>query len=318
MKTNLYLTTFGKLPTAAEPVASRKPIQTIKPMTIMLASIRARYFLRSAPRTGLFVWLGLLFVLAGLFAPDRAGAVGSLTASTTAPGRVGLMRLLSDGTVMAQSYNGSNWYRLTPDIHGSYSNGTWSNTASMNYSHGYCSSQVLEDGRLLIAGGEYGNGENIVEVFNPTNNIWTIKPAGTGMMVQILFNPTNNIWTIIPVPAGLLGTGGSGSGFLDSGSTMLPDGKVLIVPVYSAYNNGTVIFNPTNSSLSPGPASLTWLDESSLVKLPDGSVLTIDPYFPTLNQFGTNSERYIPSLNQWTRDANVPVGTYSTNDVEMG
>src|ERR1039458_6383077 len=296
MKPFLSFLTFGKLPTAAEPVASRKPIQTIKPMTIMLASIRARCFLRSAPRTGLFVWLGLLFVLAGLFAPDRAGAVGSLTASTTAPGRVGLMRLLSDGTVMAQSYNGSNWYRLTPDIHGSYSNGTWSNTASMNYSHGYCSSQVLEDGRLLIAGGEYGNGENIVEVFNPTNNIWTI----------------------IPVPAGLLGTGGSGSGFLDSGSTMLPDGKVLIVPVYSAYNNGTVIFNPTNNSLSPGPASLSWLDESSLVKLPDGSVLTIDPYFPTLNQFGTNSERYIPSLNQWTRDANVPVGTYSTNDVEMG
>jgi hypothetical protein len=66
------------------------------------------------------------------------------------------------------------------------------------------------------------------------------------------------------------------------------------------------------------PASLYWLVEASLVKLPDDSFLAIDPWFGSINQFGTNSERYIPSLNRWIRDANLPVEIYSTNDVEMG
>src|SRR5712691_2021057 len=34
--------------------------------------------------------------------------------------------LLTDGTVMTHEYNSSNWWRLTPDITGSYRNGTWS------------------------------------------------------------------------------------------------------------------------------------------------------------------------------------------------
>jgi hypothetical protein len=32
---------------------------------------------------------------------------------------------------------------------------------------------------------------------------------------------------------------------------------------------------------------------------------------------GTNSERYIPSLNKWINDANLPIGMYSTNN-EIG
>src|SRR5208283_3267233 len=72
---------------------------------------RDRNFLHIVPHTGLYTWLGLLLALLGLLAPGRAGAVGTLTPlATTAPGQVGLMRLLSDGTVMAQNYNGSNWF----------------------------------------------------------------------------------------------------------------------------------------------------------------------------------------------------------------
>jgi hypothetical protein len=45
--------------------------------------------------------------------------------------------------------------------------------------------------------------------------------------------------------------------------------------------------------------------------LPDDSILTIDP-------FGTNSERYIPTLNKWVNDANVPVELYDPYGFEMG
>src|ERR1035441_2757254 len=67
-------------------------------------------------------WLGVLLVAWALSIPGRAMAVGTWTPLThTAPSSVDLMLLLSDGTVMVQRSNtSSTWYRLTPDIHGSY------------------------------------------------------------------------------------------------------------------------------------------------------------------------------------------------------
>src|SRR6516165_8441065 len=49
----------------------------------------------------------------------------------TAPGGVGTMLLLSDGTVMAQNGGNAGWYRLTP-LNGDYGNGTWTQLASMH------------------------------------------------------------------------------------------------------------------------------------------------------------------------------------------
>jgi hypothetical protein len=45
------------------------------------------------------------------------------------PGPVGHFLLLTDGSVRAENLStnsGPGWFRLTPDSHGSYSNGTWS------------------------------------------------------------------------------------------------------------------------------------------------------------------------------------------------
>lgn len=65
------------------------------------------------------------------------------------------MLLLSDGTVLAKSFSGGSdgigniYDRLTPDIHGSYANGTWSTISAMIDTRLYYSSQVLMDGRLV-------------------------------------------------------------------------------------------------------------------------------------------------------------------------
>src|ERR1700733_7702040 len=65
--------------------------------------------------------------------------------------------LLTDGTVLVQDAGFPDWWRLTPDQHGSYVNGTWTEVASLpaTYSPLYHSSAVLPDGRLIIEGGEY-------------------------------------------------------------------------------------------------------------------------------------------------------------------
>ncbi len=47
------------------------------------------------------------------------------------PDGAGIVFLLTDGTVLAQGNQGQDWWKLTPDISGSYVNGTWSQVASL-------------------------------------------------------------------------------------------------------------------------------------------------------------------------------------------
>jgi len=67
--------------------------------------------------------------------------------------------VLTDGTIMVHQYNSGVWWRLTPDINGSYVNGTWTTLASMQsgYAPLYFASAVMNDGRVLVEGGEYNN-----------------------------------------------------------------------------------------------------------------------------------------------------------------
>jgi len=238
-------------------------------------------------------WLWLLLFMVMALVPCRLNAAGTWVPLTNrAPDNIDLLLLLSDGTVMAASGEpgaggtGNAWYKLTPDADGSYLNGTWSTLAPMNYDRLYYSSQVLRDGRVLVAGGEYGTGTNSAEVYNPLANTWTITP---------------------PPPAGQVR-------FHDSVSETLPNGNVLVAPVTPAVYGGTDIYDIISNLWEAGPILANnnyYQDEASWVKLPDASILTIDP-------FGTNSERYIPGLNQWLSDANVPVAIYGGDEMGAG
>lgn len=206
--------------------------------------------------------------------------------STLAPSSSGgLMLLLSDGTVMAKSESGggdgigSTWMRLTPNASGSYINGTWSTMTTMNFTRLYFSSQVLKDGRVYVAGGEYGTGLTNGEVYDPMANTWTNTPL-----------PGGNV--------------------SDANSIMLDDGRVLQALV-TGNLRPTVIYNPSTNTYAAGPSSLGIHNESSWVKLPDNSVLFVD-------RLSTNSERYIPASNTWIADATVPVALYDPFGLETG
>ena len=238
----------------------------------------------------LFSRLTLSLALAMVLIPMRINATGTWARLTNqAPDNIDTMLLLSDGTVMGASGEpgaggiGKAWYRLTPDTSGSYLNGTWTTLAPMNFTRLYYSSQVLRDGRVLVAGGEYGTGTNSAEIYDPLANAWTITPSPPAGQVR----------------------------FHDSVSETLPNGDVLVAPVTPAISGGTVIYSVASNVWEVGPTLVNtfYQDEASWVKLPDNSILTIDP-------FGTNSERYISSLNQWINDANVPVEIYG--GFEMG
>src|SRR5271167_3573353 len=118
----------------------------------------------------------------------------------------GAALLLTDGTVMVhhEGANGgySEWYKLTPDINGSYINGTWSQAASLasNYGPESFGSAVLADGKLIIEGGEQNFTQyvwtNMGAIYDPIADTWTMvnPPSGWGSIgdasTVVLFNKT--------------------------------------------------------------------------------------------------------------------------------
>jgi fibronectin type 3 domain-containing protein len=172
--------------------------------------------------------------------------------------------LLSDGTVICAD-GGTDWYRLTPDSHGSYLNGTWSQIASMNSSRLFFSSVVLTNGNVYVAGGEYGGG-----------------PAE-------LYDSVANQWTVIQPPT---------ENFSDADSKILPSGNVL----QSDSQSSVYIYYP-GANTEIYDENCGDMNESCWCRLPNDNILAV-------NGYGTSSEHYVPTLNAWHADNNVPVAVF--------
>ena len=147
-------------------------------------------------------------LLAGVMMTAACAAAHAQTTASLKhpiPGGALIAWVLTDGRVLAQTGNENTFYVLTPDNTGSYVNGTPTQVGSL-YS-GYVpyamSSSVLADGRVVIAGGEYNDG----------NFAFTDLCA--------IFDPVANTWAKLDPPKGW--------GFIgDSPSTVLPDGRFLL------------------------------------------------------------------------------------------
>jgi hypothetical protein len=247
----------------------------------------------------IILWICLVINSVFSFHSPAAGVWTPL--ANLAPDGVELMLLLPDGTVMAADEPGGTnysaiWYLLTPDIHGSYVNGTWSQLASMSYTRYDYSSIVLTNGQVFVAGGEYGTGFATSEVYNPLSNIWTSVSVPASLLDPAVASPEV----------------GENQGFYDSIAKILGNGQVLIAPDGASTYGGTLLFNPATSTWSAGPTSVkkAYPDqaEASWVKLPDDSFLTVDPS-------STNSERFIPSLLKWITDTDLPVHLCTNGEI---
>jgi hypothetical protein len=190
---------------------------------------------------------------------------------------------MTDGTVIAQGGNDSDWWKLTPDITGSYVNGTWKQLASLpaGYVPDAFASAVLADGRLVIVGGEYNNGN-----FALTNQ-------------GAIYDPSTNVWTSVTPPKSK-----SWSYIGDSPAVVLPDGKFLV---------GNKL---TEAMAALDPKTLTWKSVSSAGKadfnaeegwtlLPNGTILTADV------KDAPNSEIYTTSAGAWASGGSTIVDLHS-------
>ncbi len=205
-------------------------------------------------------------------------AGGTWTALTRQPATgVNNCILLSDGTVFTDD-GGGQCNKLTPDIHGSYINGTWTRLASMNYGRLFFASQMLTNGQIFVAGGEYGSGHDHAELYDPLNDIWNTIPD--------------------PIP---------GVGFSDAISETLPNGNVLLAPVSEF--GGCLIYNVSANTWQTAGSTKNQ-NEVAWTKLPSDNILTI-------NTASTNSDHYVPSMNQWLTDDPLPLPVYGKG-AELG
>lgn len=206
-----------------------------------------------------------------------------------APYNVGEMLLLSDGTVLCKGgATPTNWMRLIPDQFGSYTNGSWNtNVAQMNHARDLFASDVVPDGRVFVAGGEHPSPINSAnaEIYDPVANTWTeIDPPLS------LFDPATNQ-------------------FSDMVSMVTSFGAVLMAPLRPAVHGGTLLYYPQTGVWSPGPILTNGLNsqsETGWAMLADGSIISVD-------KCSEASQRYIPSLNQWIPDGNLPVFIWNQN-----
>ncbi len=215
--------------------------------------------------------------------------------------------LLTDGTVIASDCGTlGKWNKLSPDITGSYVNGTWSEIATMpvlsnfnniQYAPLYFASAVLPDGRVIVMGGEF-------------------NPPFYGFPVGAIYDPVANTWTPVSAPPGWVQPG-SLLTIGDAESTVLADGTFLLASCCDTDPDLDALFDATNltwTSTGAPNAGGGAQDEQGYTLLPNGNVLTVDIWtdcqFPAGTCNGpnpTNAEQYNPSTGTWSSAGNTVV-----------
>ena len=208
--------------------------------------------------------------------------------------------LLTDGSVIVRNFNSQQFhanarvFKLTPDVNGSYRNGSWSEIASMPYIPIAAAQAVLADGRVIIEGGE----------FTGVNEDFTLTNQGA------IYDPIANSWTSVQPPPFFVDLFPPRAKFApnpigDSSSVVLPDGTFMLADKMS--RQAALLDLKTMTWTETGTATKSDLnDEEGWTLLPNGKVLTVDCYTDFI--FGliahypshpTNSEIYDSQTGTW-------------------
>jgi hypothetical protein len=224
----------------------------------------------------------ILSLLAVLLVVSSAALAQTLTTlKNQPPDGDGLSFQLTDGRVLVQGNAGNDFWTLTPDINGSYVNGTWKQVASLasNYDPYAEASAVLADGRVILEGGEYNFGQ-----FALTN-------------LGAIYDPVKNTWTPVPAPKGWTYIG-------DSPSVVLPNGNYLIgnklTKQMRELDPKTMVW-----TTAPSKGKKDFDAEEGWTLLADGTILTADV------KAAPNSEIYTPSAKEWKTAGSTIVDLHS-------
>ncbi len=225
----------------------------------------------------------------------------------TGEGGWGPLQLTDGSVIIKHAFTGSTatWYKLSPDKKGKYTDGTWTQIASMptGYQPDFYASQVLTNGNVLIEGGEYNGG----------SGDWTNKGA--------IYNPVANTWASVSPPAGWGSIG-------DSASVILPDGTYMLADCCEFGTGQQVLASVSGTTVTWATPTNTWkcnnvngeaapcMDEEGLTSLPGGNIFLVDvwDYTSTSDEYWV----YNTSGGNWTQPGSTPDRLSDSSHFELG
>ena len=227
-----------------------------------------------------------------------------------------VMLLMPDASVMILSANDNQtWVRLTPDIHGSYVNGTWSTVGLMKIPRLYFASQVLQDGRVWISGGEYTGpyyDPNITgssEIFDPSTGTSTFNVNFPICQPATATNPTGartvnvtsdvNLTTGSPTVTGIYSTDRIHVGWTVTGAGIPAATTVLSVdsPTQVTISNKATATGPSFAVRFRGRTTTCFGDEPSVL-LPGGNILGGNIFAPTPYIYSIAANTWTPAATK--------------------
>lgn len=245
----------------------------------------------------------------------NAHSSASWTPLTNLPpgGSVINMLLLTDGTVITQSGDDAqHWFKLTPDAHGSYVNGTWTTLAPMSFPRLYFTTNVLQDGRVWLLGGEYTGpylDPNIAptgEIYDPVANSWSPiatypnEPGGCGRRTV---TSDVQLTTGSPVIMGIYSTDRLQPGWTVRGSG-IPAGAT-VVSVDSA-TQATMSANATLTGPSQAVAfrgiALACFGDDPSVLISGRRILAGNIFNPSTYLYSIDTDSWTPAANKVYND----------------
>ena len=145
---------------------------------------------------------------------------------------------------------------------------SWSVTASTSTSHDRGTATVLQDGRVLIAGGQ----DSSAEIYDPATATWS--PAAN--MSKVRTNHT---------------------------ATLLSNGKVLVTGGFStpASTSSAELYDPATNSWTGAASMMNTRGLHTATLLPNGDVLVVGGS----DNSGATAEIYHPASDSWTSTPNL-------------
>lgn len=193
---------------------------------------------------------------------------------------------------------------------------TWTDASSMHVGRWCHTTTVLQNGMILVAGGNSGNTMIAsAEIYNPNTGIWTttgsmnsarachtatllndgrVLVAGAGSDAQAeIYNPSTGTWTV---------TGSMHINRSDHAATLLPNGKVLISGgwVLGAVTNISEIYDPSTETWTITGSMHTKRSNHTMTLLQNGMILAVGGSDPCYYSVIASAEIYNPDAGVWT------------------
>jgi N-acetylneuraminic acid mutarotase len=208
------------------------------------------------------------------------------------------------------------------------STATWTLTGFMQHKRTSSTATLLPNGKVLVAGGENGNGtiDPTCELYDPVTGAWsftgsinyarfnhtaTLLANGkvlitggslydfSGTPISELYDPGSGIWTTNSIMFGFPQSAHT--------ATLLRNGKVLVAG-YTSPANSAQLYDPiSNTWTATGPMIIPRMGLKAVL-LPNGKVLAVSGQYNSTNI--SSAEIYDPATGQWSAAGATRTFTY--------